>query len=288
MKIAYVINSLSRPESCSDTVKAVRKFDVKHYVFLFVEKQELKIYRNVLNKLGTVKVRLIKLPETGKGVGYSRKFSLEYVNYLKYDYIITLDDDVLLLNNPIPLVKKMIRRNIDLVGFWRSLYDFYLKEVKEEAIRSKDSLVSTICAHVCGAAIIKVASAIEVGGYDRHCLLNEDDDLNANLSVHGYKIMIDYNTKYNKFLIKSEVGGCSIYYKAARSSINAVNFLNRKYGGNYSYSKKYKDGSTGQVILWSKVYKNKEIVAKSIDLHNKKYNKHFEINDFTNVTYQIK
>ena len=102
MKIAYVINSLSRPESCSDTVKAVRKFDVKHYVFLFVEKQELKIYRNVLNKLGTVKVRLIKLPETGKGVGYSRKFSLEYVNYLKYDYIITLDDDVLLLNNPIP------------------------------------------------------------------------------------------------------------------------------------------------------------------------------------------
>lgn len=87
-RVIVCIPSLSRPtEICKKTLAFVKDCGLPYKVF--VEPQEYFLY-----KYNCGKGNVVKLPDSGRGIGYSRNRMRDYARENGFEFIFELDDDV--------------------------------------------------------------------------------------------------------------------------------------------------------------------------------------------------
>lgn len=257
MKTLIAIPSKGRPKS-----SVIAALYETPNVKVFIEPQDVASYD---------RPNAVVLDKNDMGIGYARKFILDWSRQNGYEYTALKDDDIdehyclvdhekwkfqkvgmdAIVDMVDVAVSLMVEKNIALLGF---NHIFNATRVKQEWM---------YFVNVGGFCIIQNAAELAVGGYDPTLRIFEDLDLNIKMMLAGYitAVWSGFPFRMPTYGAVGYVGGCADDYMKRREEFVAL-IAERYPFYNTPYIRR--SGYLGIRTSWKKI---KADVAKKYPYH---------------------
>lgn len=180
LKIAVSLPSFNRPLTCLKSVFRFRTFNKDMPILVTTEPDQYEMYKNILYGLNVV---VVPLPMKRGGAGYAIRYNLLMLQKLGYRYVIRMDDDVLVQNDPIVMFEYLVKNEYSWIGGYKSIYDLFHKNNSNDIIFESNNYPSQLYG-------LDLKALEKVGGWDWNLRCLDDVDAVLKLKASGYKIGI--------------------------------------------------------------------------------------------------